>query len=67
MSVKRFDCVQMKNDIQHKLAREYKNLSLDERETRRLVKIKSNPLLKKFIALTGTHGGKGSTACICVR
>ncbi|MCA1810283.1 MAG: hypothetical protein LC725_12690 [Lentisphaerae bacterium] len=70
MNAKKFDCVQMKNDIQQKLAREYKNLSPDKIEVRRARKIMSNPLLKKFVSepsLSVAHGGKNSTVCLCVR
>ncbi len=46
---KEFDCVEMKNRIQKKIAREIKGLSEKERRAFQKERIKSHPALKKFI------------------
>ncbi|MBC8204987.1 hypothetical protein ISS30_10495 [bacterium] len=48
MKDKRFDCVQMKWDIQKRLLREMKGLSPDEEDDFTRKKILSNPVLSKI-------------------
>jgi hypothetical protein len=42
---KKFDCVQMKRDIQHKLMREEQGLSVEERNRRTEQKVLADPIL----------------------
>ena len=43
--IKKFDCVQMKNEIQQKILREIEGLSLEQRRKRTEKRIASDPIL----------------------
>ncbi|MEN8254060.1 MAG: hypothetical protein ABFR33_01190 [Verrucomicrobiota bacterium] len=45
MKKKKFDCVEMKNEIQRKLQAEYEGLSSEERRRRMTERILSDPVL----------------------
>ena len=46
---KKFDCVQIKNDIQQKLLKEYKGLSLEKRKELMNNKISNDPILGSWM------------------
>ncbi len=48
---KKFDCVQMKYDIQQKLAKEFANIPDEEANKVQMASISKNPILGPFINL----------------
>lgn len=46
---KRFDCVQMKRNIQNELRKEYAGLSVKEKNRVQEKRISRNPILKRFL------------------
>lgn len=48
MKKKKFDCVQMKHELQARILREFKGLSPEEQRRRTLERINADPLLGPF-------------------
>lgn len=57
---KKFDCVQMKWDIQKKLAKEYTGLSREEISKKQIRKIRNNPILGKYLKTSVSIAGVSS-------
>ncbi len=57
MKNKDFDCVEMKNQIQADLLREYEGLSEEEIQKRRCERINADPILSDLVRKVGVKEG----------